>query len=211
MKKPIFFIMAACAVVACVIFIKKERPSAKKVDDVPAGGEIVDVEAATAQATAKHKADAYGRFMARGGTLHPYFSDSEDGPILNLKAFLDDLGLDYTVKANQIVIMPSVKYSLDEDFMYTIIYNEGMIRGNRTNVGRGAGGWQTTDAYDSATDFIFLVTLDEKTYYIGCDELDVMYKSLRMLTTPADKLAEVEKAIEAELGFADGSTEEFQA
>ncbi len=211
MKKPIFFIVAACAIVACVICVRKTHSSVEAIDDTSAKDEIVDTEAATAEATAKHKVDAYERFMAKGGTLLPYFSDSVQGSVLNLEAFFNDLGLDYEVRTNEIVIAPNTKYSLDEDFMYVIFYEGEMIHGNRTGIGRGAGGWQTIDAYNSATDFFFLVALDGKTYFIGCDELDVMYRSLRVLTTPKDKIAEVEKAIDAELNFSEEPIEEFQA
>lgn len=210
MKKPIFLLLVACAAVACVACARKAQTpvEASDVDNTPVN--VVDTKALLQKATAEHKADAYANFMAKGGTLDPYFSESTERPVLDLNAFLGDLGLKYTVFNDRIVIEPNTQYALDEDFMYTIFYEGDMIHGNRTDVGRGAGGWQTTDKYDSATDFIFLATLDGKTYFIGCDELDVMYRSLRVLTTPTDKVAEVEKAIDAELTYSDEPIDEIQ-
>ena len=207
MKKPFFFFFAVCAIIACVACAKKAQSTeAKDIEPV----NVVDTKAELAKATAAHKADAYQRFMAKGGTLDPYFTENAERPVLDLDSFLKDLGLKYTVLGDSIVIEPDTQYALDEDFMYTIFYEGDMIHGNRTEVGRNADGWQTTDKYDSATDFIFLAKLNGKTYYIGCDELDVMYKSLRVLTTPADKVTEVEKAIDAELTYSEEPIEEIQ-
>ena len=51
------------------------------------------------------------------------------------------------------------------------------------------------------------MVLNRQIYYIGCDELDVMYRSLRTLTAPADKVDEVTAAIDAELKWSDDSIE----
>lgn len=157
------------------------------------------------QTTIQHKESAYQN-MVKAGTLDYYLADSNGGPILDLEKFLADLGLDYEVGKETIRITPNVPYTSNEDFEYVIRFDGDMIRGNDTFISRADSGWKEIEHYDSATDFIFLMTLDRQIYYIGCDELDVMYRSLRVLTTPLDKVAEVNDAIDAELNWSDEPT-----
>ena len=157
------------------------------------------------QTTIQHKESAYQN-MVKAGTLDYYFADSNSGPILDLEKFLTDLGLDYEVSDETIRIAPNVPYSPNEDYEYVIRFGGDMIRGNDAFISRTDSGWKETEHYDSATDFIFLMALDRQIYYIGCDELDVMYRSLRVLTTPLDKVAEVNDAIDAELNWSDEPT-----
>ena len=224
MKKPFILIAIVasfvCVFIACSSSHKNASSAAETViEPVPKepwhgdcqaiarnnedfGGGPIDIE----QTTAQHKESAYQN-MAKAGTLDYYFVDSNNGPTLDFEKFLADLGLSYEVSKNTIRITPNVPYSPNEDFEYVIRYEDDMIHGNDTHIGRVADGWERTESYDSATDFIFLMALDRQIYYIGCDELDVMYRSLRTLTAPADKVDEVTAAIDAELKWSDESIE----
>lgn len=205
MKKPLFFIFllvcTACALLACT----KKNSSALEVDK-PSDGQAQKVEPAKIdleQTTLQHKTDAYNKMVQAGG-LDAYFDKfGDDEIVLDLDKFLGDLGLEYTVENGKIRIVPNVEYAPADDFEYVILYEGDMIHGNSTFIGRTDDGWKKNDGYNSATDFIFLMSLNKQVYNIGCDELDVMYRSLRILTTPAEKVDEVNAAIDAELAWSD--------
>ncbi len=205
MKKPLFFIFllvcTTCALLACT----KKNSSALEVDK-PSDGQAQKVEPAKIdleQTTLQHKTEAYIK-MTKAGGLDAYFDKfGDDEIVLDLDKFLGDLGLKYTVENGKIRIVPNVEYAPADDFEYVILYEGDMIHGNSTFIGRTDDGWKKNDGYNSATDFIFLMSLNKQVYNIGCDELDVMYRSLRVLTTPAEKVDEVNAAIDAELAWSD--------
>ena len=58
--------------------------------------------------------------------------------------------------------------------------------------------WKETIKHESATDFIFDAKLGENEYKIGADELDYLWREIRILTAPADKIDAVNAAVDAE-------------
>lgn len=209
MKKPIFFIFllvcTTCALLACT----KKNSSALEADGLSnePTQEVEPAKVDLEQTTLQHKTDAYNKMSQAGGLDYYFDKFGETEVVLDLDKFLGDLGLNYSVKKDQIVIAPNISYDPAEDFEYVIRYEGDMIHGNDTHIGRTADGWERTESYDSATDFIFLMSLNKQVYYIGCDELDIMYRSLRVLTTPSEKIAEVNEAIDIELSWSEEPVE----
>ena len=161
-----------------------------------------------AQATMQHKLSAYENFEEKGGNMNAFLSEREDGIAFNLVDFLKTLGLNYDIytyndKDDEIVITPNTTYLPDDDFEYIINFEDGMVHGHDMHVGRLANGeWIMNEHYDSATDFIFQLVIHKRTVYqIGVDEFDQMYRNLRVLTAPIDKIGEINESIDKELAY----------
>ena len=157
-----------------------------------------------AQTTAQHKLDAYERFEAKGGKMDAFGIAMPEGTLFDLLAFTETLGLNYEVNEKTIIITPNVPYEPSDDFKYVINIDDDMVRGHDMYVGNlGGENWTVSEHYDSATDCIFQMVLAKQVYDIGADEFDQMYRNLRVLTTPLEKVREVNEAIDAELSYSE--------
>ena len=156
------------------------------------------------QTTAQHKLDAYERFEAKGGKMDAFGIAMPEGTLFDLLAFTETLGLNYEVNEKTIIITPNVPYEPSDDFKYVINIDDDMVRGHDMYVGNlGGENWTVSEHYDSATDCIFQMVLAKQVYDIGADEFDQMYRNLRVLTTPLEKVREVNEAIDAELSYSE--------
>ena len=198
MKKILLLVTAIFGIFAmtgCETTVTKPEDE-EKVTVAPAPQ--IDLE----QTTAQHKSAAYRSFMEAGGTMTAFYNDALQ--TFDLDDFLKTLGLVYSVTDGNIAILPNVPYAPDDDFEYIIHFTDDMVRGHDMFVGRNDdGGWSMSERYDSATDFIFQMSLNRQVYQIGADEFDQMYSHLRILTTPPELLDEVNKAIGAELEYSE--------
>ena len=158
--------------------------------------------------TAQHKLNAYNHFMEKGGSIAAFAARGSNGDTFDLVEFLKALNLDYGIYDNTIVISPSVPYTPDEDFVYTIEFSEGIVRGHTLEMGKSDDDWTFFEHYDSATDDIYQMLVGKQFYLIGMDEFEQMYSKLRILTTPPELLDEVNQAIGKEFEYSDTAPDE---
>ena len=59
--------------------------------------------------------------------------------------------------------------------------------------------WKESRDFESATDFIFDMVLGGEKYLIGADAMDALWRDVRVLTAPEDKVEVVNAAVDAEL------------
>ena len=160
-----------------------------------------------AQATMQHKLLAYENFEKKGGKMDVFFSETDYGTSFHLMDFARTLGLnvEFFVRKdadNEIVITPNATYYPDDDFKYILYYSEDMVRGHDMYIGRLANNeWAYTEHYDSATDCIIFMQGTKFVYRIGIDELNQLYRNLRVLTAPIDKTGEINESIDQELAY----------
>ena len=137
----------------------------------------------------------------KGKTMEVMLDQRGDNVVVNLARFFQLAQINYEVRETEIVLTVD-EYAPEDEFQVTIRYTPGynIINGDRIDVGRKADGtWETTRTHESATDFIFEACIDDQDFLIGVDELDYLYRELRLLTVPAEKRAEVAAEIDAEL------------
>lgn len=113
---------------------------------------------------------------------------------------IEAAGCRYSEFENTITISP-IGYSKDETFEIVIAYDsEGIINGDTIFVGKSAGeNWIKIYSHQSATDFMTEAIIGDKKLLIGFDELDYLWRELRVLTAPADKAEEIDGLILAEI------------
>ena len=160
-----------------------------------------------AQATMQHKLLAYENFEKKGGKMDAFISETDYGTSFHLIDFARTLGLnvEFFVRKdadNEIVITPNATYYPDDDFKYILYYSEDMVRGHDMYIGRLVNNeWAYTEHYDSATDCIIFMQGTKFVYRIGIDELNQLYRNLRVLTAPIDKIGEINESIDQELAY----------
>ena len=97
-------------------------------------------------------------------------------------------------------IIAPVGYRPSDDFRIEVLVDEAKIAGDVISLGRLAdNNWNESERHDSATDFTTKVTIGASVFTIGYDELDYLYRQLRVLTAPSDKFDELNRAIDEEI------------
>ncbi|MCQ2571003.1 MAG: hypothetical protein MJ154_02035 [Candidatus Saccharibacteria bacterium] len=108
-------------------------------------------------------------------------------------------GCSYLVSEDSIIITP-IGYSDEATFKIEIFYDSrGFINGDSISVGKSDETWIKAYNHQSATDFTTEATAGEKDFIIGFDELDYLWREIRVLTAPEDKVAEIDGLIMAEM------------
>ena len=192
--KKIFYFLAIVASIAAIATACSKRSANPVIDD---DGERLKVD--EIPVVDKH-------FKEKGGHIDAYFIEykNSDVSLFNLTEFLGDLGLSYEKTEKTIVIKPNIEYFTEDNFVYTINYEDDMVHGHDLVIGGPKNGeWDLYDRYDSTTDFIFQVVLGRDVYSIGVDEFDQIYGKLLMLTTPTENLQEMNQLISEDLAYSD--------
>lgn len=203
MKKVIFlcFIAAmACLLCACTIRESAAMPTevteANTGANIPSENAPLDTSDKAVDRTAELKTLSYRNF--KGSTMDLIVTD---GYVIDLGKFFELAGLKYAISGGIIDIYPQ-DYNADEDFFVKIYYSAPLNIVNGDTIGRERqddGSWREQKSHESATDFIFDAVLGEQKLKIGADELDYLWREIRLLSAPADKAAEINAEVDAEL------------
>ena len=197
-KCPLFVLIA----IACFIAVGcGKRTSSEAFINVDAEREIAPQSTAEEDKTAQLKEMSFQNF--EGKTMDDILADGAGEYIIDFDKFFNLAGLSYDFVGDDIVVTP-IKYNAEADFAVQIhlFKNEPylIVGGSTTSKGRNTDGtWRESHDFDSATDFIFGATLGDKEFLIGADELDYLWREIRVLTAPEDKVEVVNQAVDAEL------------
>ena len=126
---------------------------------------------------------------------------TEDKESFDLVAMIETAGCAYYLDemTGNYIIAP-VGYRPSDDFRIEVLVDEAKIAGDVISLGRLAdNNWNESERHDSATDFTTKVTIGASVFTIGYDELDYLYRQLRVLTAPSDKFDELNRAIDEEI------------
>ncbi len=184
----IFLVVLAISLTACATYEDKKVP-APAYPHTDKGENIHDD-------TAELKMTAYNNF--KGKTEYDLVSDGK----VDFEKFFQLAGLDYYVVDDHAIVTESRKYNDAESFAIIIHVDPetDIITDDVTYVGRiGESDWGSIIRHESATDFIFDAKLGERDYRIGCDELDYLWRKVRVLTAPVEKIDEVNSTIDDEI------------
>lgn len=145
--------------------------------------------------TSSRKEIAYKNF--EGKTESDIVTDEK----IDFAKLFDMAGLEY-YKVDDGIIAKSIDYNAEESFVIFVridpayhIVNGSTIFKNR----QGDDEWKDIVEHESATDFIFDAKMGDDNYRIGVDELDYLWREVRLLTAPADKINAVNAAVDAEI------------
>ena len=191
-KFPIFIL----AVVACFIACGCNRK------DVSTAA--INVTAEEAPQSTTDKTDLLKELSFKnfeGKTMGDILADEVGDYTLDFDEFFNLAGLDYDMIGDDIVVTP-IEYNKASDFAIQIHISQpyGIVSGYTVNKIREADGtWRETHEFNSATDFIFDMTLNGNKYLIGADAMDSLWREIRVLTAPEDKVEVVNAAVDAEL------------
>ncbi len=199
-KKFPFLILA---VIACFIAVGcGRRESSEALVNVAAEPEIAPQSTAEKEdKTAQLKEMSFQNFD--GKTMDDILADRDDEYIVDFDKFFNLAGLSYDFVGDDIVVTP-IEYNAEADFAVQIhLFNNSpylIVGGSTTGKGSNADGtWRESHNHESATDFIFGATLGSKEFLIGADELDYLWREIRVLTAPENKVEVVNAAVDAEL------------
>ncbi len=137
------------------------------------------------------------------GNTMDILASGENESIINFKKFLNLAGLDYGYSEDEIIITPR-NYAKETDFVLILKMMDlpsigQIVDGSTLKIGlNDDNSWKEEVEFDSATDAIYGAVLDEKVFLIGADQFDYLWRTIRVLTAPADKLDEINKAIDEE-------------
>ena len=198
-KFPLFVLVA----IACFITAGcGKRASSEAFINVEAEREIAPQSTAEkADKTAQLKEMSYQNFD--GKTMNDILADGADEYVVDFDKFFNLAGLSYDFVGDDIVVTP-IGYNAESDFAVMIHLFKNppylIVGGSTTSKGRNTDGtWRESHDFNSATDFIFGAILDGKEFLIGADELDFLWREIRVLTSPEDKIEAVNAAVDAEL------------
>lgn len=140
------------------------------------------------------KEDAYRNF--EGKTEF----DLVQGDKIDFAKLFELAGMKYRI-VDDGIIAASSGYNLEESFVFFIRIDPEYHIVNGSTLFKGYHDdktWEEIIEHDSATDFIFDAKLGDNEYRIGADELDYLWREIRVLTAPADKIDAVNAAVDAE-------------
>ena len=125
---------------------------------------------------------------------------TDDAKAISFDEFFNLAGLDYAIIEDDIVVTP-FSYNKESDFAIQIhVQSNGIVSGYTGSKGRTAdNAWKESRDFESATDFIFDMVLGGEKYLIGADAMDALWRDVRVLTAPEDKVEVVNAAVDAEL------------
>lgn len=198
-KFPLFVLVA----IACFIAAScSKRTNSEALINMETEREIAPQSTAEKEdKTAQLKEISYQNFD--GKTMNDILVKEADNYIIDFNKFFSLAGLSYDFIGDSIVVTP-IEYNAESDFVVSIHLFEKspflIVGGSTTSKGRNADDtWRESRDFESATDFIFDAALDGKEFLIGADELDFLWREIRVLTSPEDKVAAVNAAVDAEL------------
>ena len=128
--------------------------------------------------------------------------DFYDGEYFDVAAFARQAGCTCVLSSNldEIIIRP-IGYNDEETFevIVKVSPTTQMVNGDTIHLGKIDGGWRETENHYSATDFTTGIMVDSYGMQIGFDELDYLWREIRLLTAPDDKFDEINAEIDAEI------------
>lgn len=200
-------ILISSTLIACTKFDNKAAETAKPVsvtvieEEIPSPPELYDASVATAlndpiDNTKELKLKSYEAL--KGYTEADFY----DGEFFNITAFAHKAGCSCVLSSNldEIIIHP-IGYNAEEDFEVVIKISPTtqMVSGDTISLGKIDGGWSEIERHYSATDFTTGMMIDSYGVQIGFDELDYLWREIRLLTSPDDKFDEINAEIDAEI------------
>lgn len=205
MKKLVFVIatIIACGtMIACVSSENRAaeapKPAAITVIEEPLVAPASAIEESPKiDRTAELKVQSY---EAMKGYMEADFYNDND--FFDMAAFCKAVGCKCVLSStlDEIVIEP-IDYNDKEAFQVSIKISPTtkMINGDVIRLGKIENGWEDTEYHFSATDFTTGLVIDDYYVQIGFDELDYLWREIRLLTAPEDKFDEINAEIDAEI------------
>ena len=210
MTKKLFLVLAtfcALSMIACNKIDNQAAEIAKPIsvtvieEEIPSPPELYDASITTAlndpiDNTAELKTKSYEAL--KGYTEADFY----DGEFFDIAAFAHKAGCSCVLSSNldEIIIHPN-GYNAEEDFEVVIKISPltQMVSGDTISLGRIDGGWSEIENHYSATDFTAGMMVDSYAVQVGFDELDYLWRQIRVLTAPDDKFNEINAEIDAEI------------
>ena len=179
-----------------------EEPSIKSVQVIESPLHYEESKPESSSESELDKTDAYKESSYRNfdGKSEADFI-TEDKESFDLVAMIETAGCAYYLDetTGNYVIAP-VGYRPSDDFRIEILVSSTKIIGDIISLGRlDSDNWNESERHNSATDFTTKATIGANTFIIGYDELDYLYRQLRVLTAPSDKFDELNRAISTEI------------
>ena len=179
-----------------------EEPSIKSVQVVESPLHYEESKPESSSESGLDKTDAYKESSYRNfdGKSEADFV-AEDKESFDLVAMIETAGCAYYLDetTGNYVIAP-VGYRASDDFRIEILVSNTKIIGDIISLSRlDSSNWNESERHNSATDFTTKVTIGASVFTVGYDELDYLYRQLRVLTAPSDKIDELNRAISAEI------------
>lgn len=196
MKKTLVLLLVLlclCTTACSIERIRDDEPQKPDISDViseePTRAEIAK------NRTAELKQQSYERMLGKDETSFA----TEDS--FDMGLFIETCGAQWTFNSLGDIIITPIDYDAESDFRIQILCTKnGFISGDLIYIGnRGDGSWDNFTEHGDPTDFVMKTSIGEHEYQIGFDELDYIYRQLRLLTSPADKQAELNELIDAEI------------
>ena len=204
-KFPLFVLV----VIACFIAAGcGKRTSSEAFINVEAEREIAPQSTAEKEdKTAQLKEMSYQNFD--GKTMDDILVKEADEYIVDFNEFFNLAGLSYDFVGDNIVVTP-IEYNAESDFAVSIhLFKNSpylIVGGSTTSkvIGearRNHGTLQFGGRFclQPSIRAKSSLALDGKEFLIGADELDFLWREIRVLTSPEDKIAAVNAAVDAEL------------
>ena len=181
---PYFILIAVACFIVCGCARKENSASA-----ITVTAEYDTPVSTTEDKTDELKNISFNNFIA-----------TDDAKAISFDEFFNLAGLDYVIIEKDIVVTP-INYNKESDFAIQIhVQSNGIISGYNLSKGRAADNtWKESRDFESATDFIFDMVLGDEKYLIGADAMDALWRDVRVLTAPEDKVEVVNAAVDAEL------------
>ena len=188
---PYFILIAVACFIVCGCARKENSASA-----ITVTAEYDTPVSTTEDKTDELKNISFNNF--EGKTMEDIATD--DAKAISFDEFFNLAGLDYATIEKDIVVAP-INYNKESDFAIQIhVQSNGIISGYNLSKGRAADNtWKESRDFESATDFIFDMVLGDEKYLIGADAMDALWRDVRVLTAPEDKVEVVNAAVDAEL------------
>lgn len=205
MKKLVFVIatIIACGtMIACVSSENRAaeapKPAAVTVIEEPLVAPVSAIEESPKiDRTAELKVQSY---EAMKGYMEADFYNDND--FFDMAAFCKAVGCKCVLSStlDEIIIEP-IDYNDKETFQVSIKISTAtkMVNGDVIRLGKIENGWEDTEYHFSATDFTTGLVIDDYYVQIGFDELDYLWREIRLLTAPEDKFDEINAEIDAEI------------
>ena len=188
---PFFILIAVACFIVCGCARKENSASA-----ITVTAEYDTPVSTTEDKTDELKNISFNNF--EGKTMEDIATD--DAKAISFDEFFNLAGLDYAIIEDDIVVTP-FSYNRESDFAIQIhVQSNGIVSGYTVSKGRTAdNAWKESRDFESATDFIFDMVLGDEKYLIGADAMDALWRDVRVLTAPEDKVEVVNAAVDAEL------------
>jgi hypothetical protein len=126
-----------------------------------------------------------------------------DNDFFDIAAFCKAVGCKCVLSStlDEIIVEP-IGYNDKETFQVAIKISPAtqMVNGDVIRLGKiDENSWEDTEYHFSATDFTTGLVIDDYNVQIGFDELDYLWREIRLLTAPEDKFDEINAEIDAEI------------